>query len=288
MEANIEPIGRVAFHLGPIPVHWYGVFIGLGIVLALLLAMREAERRGLDKEIFADLLLWAIPAAIVGARLYYVAFEWEHYSQNLGDIFKIWEGGLAIHGGLIGAIITGYIFTKVKKVSFWQLADIAAPSIILGQAIGRWGNFINQEAHGEEVSRAFLESLYLPDFIINQMYIGGTYYHPTFLYESLWNFAGVIILILLRRANLRRGEIFLTYVIWYSVGRFFIEEMRTDSLMLTETLRIAQTISVALVIGAVALIIYRRVSGLSNIRYLDTAPSVNKKGTHSKSKKRKG
>lgn len=288
MEANIEPIDRVAFFLGPIPVHWYGVFIGLGIVLALFLAMREGERRGLDKEIFADLLLWAIPAAIVGARLYYVAFEWEHYSQNLGDIVKIWEGGLAIHGGLIGAIITGYIFTKVKKVSFWQLADIAAPSIILGQAIGRWGNFINQEAHGGEVSRAFLESLYLPEFIINQMYINGTYYHPTFLYESLWNFAGVIILILLRRANLRRGEIFLTYVIWYSVGRYFIEGMRTDSLMLTETLRIAQTISVALVIGAVALIIFRRLSGMANIRYLDTAPAINKKGSQSKSKKRKG
>lgn len=285
MEANIEPINPVAFHLGPIPVHWYGVFIGLGIVLALILAMREGERRGLDKEIFADLLLWAIPFAIIGARLYYVAFEWDYYSQNLSDIPKIWRGGLAIHGGLIGAIITGYIFTKVKKVSFWQLADIAAPSIILGQAIGRWGNFINQEAHGGEVSRAFLENLYLPEFIINQMYIDGVYYHPTFLYESLWNFAGVIILILLRKANLRRGELFLTYVIWYSVGRYFIEGMRTDSLMLTETLRIAQTISVTLVIGAIALIVYRRVSGMANIRYLDGAQPANNKGSKSTNRK---
>lgn len=285
MEANIEPINPVAFHLGPIPVHWYGVFIGLGIVLALILAMKEGERRGLDKEIFADLLLWAIPFAIIGARLYYVAFEWDYYSQNLSDIPKIWRGGLAIHGGLIGAIITGYIFTKIKKVSFWQLADIAAPSIILGQAIGRWGNFINQEAHGGEVSRAFLENLHLPEFIINQMYIEGAYYHPTFLYESLWNFAGVIILILLRKVNLRRGELFLSYVIWYSVGRYFIEGMRTDSLMLTETLRMAQTISIALVIGAIALIVYRRVSGMANIRYLDSAQSANTKGTKSKNRK---
>ena len=190
-------------------------------------------------------MLWAIPIAILSARVYYVIFEWDYYAQNPGQIIAIWKGGLAIHGALIGSVITAYVFTKKRNVSFWQVADIAAPSMILGQAIGRWGNFMNQEAHGGEVTRAFLENLYLPECIINQMYINGVYYHPTFLYESLWNILGFILLLVLRRVNLRRGEIFLTYVIWYSIGRFFVEGLRTDSLMLTESIRMAQMISVA-------------------------------------------
>lgn len=273
MEENIQPLDPIAFSLGPITVHWYGVIIGVGLALALIIAMREGEKRGLQKDIFADLMLWAIPIAIISARIYYVIFEWDYYSQNPGDIIKIWNGGIAIHGALIGSVITAIIFSKKRGISFWKLADIAAPSIILGQAIGRWGNFMNQEAHGGEVSRAFLENLFLPDFIIDQMYINGVYYHPTFLYESLWNFLVFALLILLRRANLRRGEIFLSYVIGYSIGRFFIEGLRTDSLMLTETLRIAQTISIALIIGAVAIMIYRRMKGLSNERYLDKSVS---------------
>jgi phosphatidylglycerol:prolipoprotein diacylglycerol transferase len=128
---------------------------------------------------------------------------------------------------------------------------------------------MNQEAHGGEVSRAFLENMHLPEFIINQMYINGTYYHPTFLYESIWNIIGFILLLSLRKVNLRRGELFLTYVIWYSIGRFFIEGLRTDSLMLTEHLRIAQTISIALIILAVVLIVLRRMKGYANVRYLD-------------------
>ncbi|MCL6570269.1 MAG: prolipoprotein diacylglyceryl transferase [Bacillus sp. (in: Bacteria)] len=268
MNQTFEPINPVAFSLGPIAVHWYGIIIGLGLALALYLAIKEENRRGLKKDTFADLMIWAIPIAIISARLYYVIFEWGYYAQHPGDILQIWNGGLAIHGALIGAVITTYIFAKKRKISFWKIADIAAPSIILGQAIGRWGNFINQEAHGGEVTRSFLEGLYLPDFIINQMFIDGSYYHPTFLYESLWNFAGFFLLLLLRRVNLRSGEIFLTYVIWYSVGRFFVEGMRTDSLMLG-FLRMAQTISIGLVIGAVAILLYRRKMKLSEARYLD-------------------
>src|SRR5690606_2389151 len=224
---NIEPINPVAFNLGPIPVHWYGIIIGVGIGLALFLAIRESDKHGLHKDTFTDLLIWAIPISIISARIYYVIFQWDYYSQNPAEIPKIWEGGIAIHGALIGAVVTAYVFAKKKKVSFWKLADIAAPSIILGQAIGRWGIFMNQEAHGEEVSRTFLENMHLPDFIINQMYINGTYYHPTFLYESIWNFAGFFVLIFLRKVNLRRGEMFLTYIIWYSIGRFFVEGLRT-------------------------------------------------------------
>lgn len=269
MEQGIQPLNPIAIDLGPIQVHWYGLIIGFGVLLGLIIALRESERRGLDKEIFTDMILFAVPIAIISARIYYVIFQWEYYSQNPGDIIKIWNGGIAIHGALIGAVLTAIVFAKVKKVSFWKLADIAAPSLLLGQAIGRWGNFMNQEAHGGEITRSFLENMHLPEFIINQMYINGTYYHPTFLYESIWNIVGVIILLSLRKVNLRRGELFLTYVLWYSIGRFYIEGLRTDSLMLTESLRIAQVISIVLVAVAIALVVYRRVRGHADKRYLD-------------------
>ena len=269
MEQGIQPLNPIAIDLGPIQVHWYGLIIGFGVLLGLIIALRESERRGLDKEIFTDMILFAVPIAIISARIYYVIFQWEYYSQNPGDIIKIWNGGIAIHGALIGSVLTAIVFAKVKKVSFWKLVDIAAPSLLLGQAIGRWGNFMNQEAHGGEITRSFLENMHLPEFIINQMYINGTYYHPTFLYESIWNILGVIILLSLRKVNLRRGELFLTYVIWYSIGRYYIEGLRTDSLMLTDSLRIAQVISIVLVIVAIALVVYRRVRGHADKRYLD-------------------
>jgi phosphatidylglycerol---prolipoprotein diacylglyceryl transferase len=271
METTIEPIDRVAIDLGPIQLYWYGVIITAGILLGLWLAMRESERRDLPKETFADLVIFAAPISIIFARIYYVVFNWEYYAEHPIKIFAIREGGLAMHGVLIGAVLTIIVFAKVRQISFWKLADILAPSLILGQAIGRWGNFINQEAHGGPVSREFLENLYLPDFIINQMYIDGTYYHPTFLYESLWNFGGFIVLMFLRRLNLRRGELFLTYMIYYSFGRFFIEGMRTDSLMLTENLRMAQVVSVVLIFVAILIIWYRRKKGYANIRYLDNS-----------------
>jgi phosphatidylglycerol:prolipoprotein diacylglycerol transferase len=266
---NIQPLDRVFLQLGPISIYWYGVIIGAGVLLALYVATKEAERRGLPKELFVDLVLFAVPIAIICARIYYVAFKWDYYSQHLNEIPQIWQGGIAIHGGLLGAVATGLVFAKVKGVSFWKLADIAAPSIILGQAIGRWGNFMNQEAHGGPVTREFLEGLFLPEFIINQMYINGTYYHPTFLYESLWSLAGFILLISLRKVNLHRGELFFTYMIWYSIGRFFVEGLRTDSLMLTETLRIAQVISLLFIVLAIVLWAVRRVKGWSRERYLD-------------------
>ncbi|MBS4178409.1 prolipoprotein diacylglyceryl transferase [Lederbergia citrea] len=269
MESGIHPINPVALKLGPLAIHWYGVIIGLGIALALYLAIRESEKHKLDKDTFTDLMIWAIPIAIISARIYYVFFQWEYYAQNPGDIIKIWEGGIAIHGALIGSVLTAIIYTKRKGISFWKVADIAAPSLILGQAIGRWGNFINQEAHGGEVTRTFLENLHLPQFIIDQMYIKGTYYHPTFLYESIWDILGFIILILLRKTNLRRGEIFLSYVIWYSIGRFFIEGLRTDSLMLTESLRMAQVISLVLIAGAIILWTYRRLTGQAKQKYYE-------------------
>jgi phosphatidylglycerol:prolipoprotein diacylglycerol transferase len=269
MNETIKPLNPIAFTLGPIQVHWYGIIIGSGLALALYLAIREGNKRGLPKETFADLMIWAIPIAIISARIYYVLFEWGYYSKHLSEAPQIWHGGIAIHGALIGSVLTVFFFSKARKISFWKITDIAAPSLILGQAIGRWGNFMNQEAHGGPVSRTFLENLHLPKFIINQMYINGQYYHPTFLYESVWDFIGFIGLVLLRKVNLRRGELFLSYLIWYSVGRFFIEGMRTDSLMLTSTLRMAQMISIALIVVAAGIIIYRRKAGLAELRYQD-------------------
>ncbi|SDJ12886.1 prolipoprotein diacylglyceryl transferase [Alteribacillus bidgolensis] len=268
---SVPAMDRVAVELGPFTVYWYGVIIGMGALLGFLLANKEAQRRGMPKDILADLLIFAIPISILCARLYYITFRWEYYSQYPSQILAVWEGGLAIHGGLIGAVITAVIFAKAKKISFWKLADITAPSILLGQAIGRWGNFMNQEAHGGPVTREFLEGLMLPEFIVNQMYIDGIYYHPTFLYESLWSLAGVLFLLYLRKVNLRRGELFLSYLIWYSVGRFFIEGMRTDSLMIGESLRTAQVLSFLLIVVAIILLVYRRKAGLSNVRYLEKA-----------------
>lgn len=266
--SEITPLNPIAIQLGPIAVHWYGIILGTGALVGLLLAMREAKRQGLNPDLFLDLVMWGVPISIICARIYYVVFEWHYYSQHPADIIAVWKGGIAIHGALIGAFLTGIVFCRKKGISFWRVADIAAPSLLIGQAIGRWGNFMNQEAHGGETTRTFLESLHLPTFIIDQMYIQGTYYHPTFLYESLWNFAGVALLLIMRRTlPLRRGEIFLSYLIWYSIGRFYIEGMRTDSLMLTETLRIAQVISIIIILIALVLWVSRRMMGYAKMKY---------------------
>lgn len=257
MGNGVQPLDPVAIQIGSISVKWYGVIIASAVVIALLLALSEANKRKMDKEIIVDLLIWAIPISIISARIYYVIFEWDFYKNNLGEIVKIWHGGIAIYGALIGAVLTAIIFSRIKKISFWQLADVVTPSLIIAQAIGRWGNFMNQEAHGAETTRSFLESLHLPDFIINQMYIDGAYYQPTFLYESLWNVLGFVILLIIRRTKIRRGELFLGYVIWYSFGRFFIEGMRTDSLMWGD-FRVSQALSLLLIVLSIGIIIYRR------------------------------
>ena len=256
---KVNHLNRIAFELGPITVYWYGIIIGTGLLFGWILASRESKRLGMGQEVIADLLLWAIPIAIISARIYYVLFEWDYYKTHLGEIVAIWNGGIAIHGAIIGGVITAIIFGKKRGISFWKIADVVAPSLILGQAVGRWGNFMNQEAHGTEVTRAFLEILHLPKFIIDQMYIDGVYYHPTFLYESVWNLLGFAILIVIRRIpTLHRGEIFLSYLVWYSIGRFFVEGLRTDSLMLTDSLRMAQMVSLFLFVLALSLIWLRR------------------------------
>jgi len=263
-------IDPVAIKIGPWPIHWYGLIIGSAIFLALYLAIREAKRININPDYFVDVVMYGVPAAIIGARIYYVIFRWEYYSQNPGEIIAVWHGGLAIHGGLIGALLVGYIYSRLKKISFWTLTDVAAPSILLGQAIGRWGNFINQEAHGGPITENYQWLInILPQFISEQMNIQGVYYHPTFLYESLWSLVGVLLLMLwLRRQPwIRRGEVFLSYLIWYSVGRYFVEALRTDSLMIGDTLRTAQVTSIIIIITASVLLLYRRKSGNANAKY---------------------
>ncbi|GKV69914.1 prolipoprotein diacylglyceryl transferase [Sporosarcina sp. NCCP-2716] len=261
-------IDPVAFSLGPIDVRWYGILIASGIVLAFLLVQKEMVRQHMHPDLLTDMLIWAVPISIISARIYYVIFSWEFYKDHPADIIKIWEGGIAIHGALIGAIITAVIFTKKRGVSFWKVADITAPGLLIGQIIGRWGNFMNQEAHGGPVSQSFLDNTIIPDWIMNQMTIDGVTYHPTFLYESMWNLVGLALILVLRRVNLKRGEIFFFYVTWYSIGRYFIEGMRTDSLY-GGGLRAAQVVSILGVLIGVGLFIYRRFIMKTDVRYND-------------------
>ncbi|GAA0748343.1 prolipoprotein diacylglyceryl transferase [Clostridium oceanicum] len=231
----------VAFHVGSFEIRWYGVIISIGAVLALLLAMYNCKVRKTSFDEFTNIFLVAFPSAVIGARLYYVIFEFDSYRNNLINIFNIRLGGLAIHGGIIFGVLAVYLYVRHKKESFLEYADIAAPSIILGQAIGRWGNFFNGEAHGGPVSFEFISKF--PKFVQKGMFIDGTYYHPTFLYESIWNILICIFLVYLLKKVNERGIVFMSYIGLYSFGRFFIEGLRTDSLYLG-SIRVAQLISI--------------------------------------------
>ena len=251
-------IDPIAFELGPISVHWYGIIIAVGILLGYFIAQESVKRIGFDKDILIDIIFWSAIFGFIVARIYFVIFQWPYYAQHPIEIPMIWYGGIAIHGGLIGGFITGIIVCRQKNINPFQIGDVIAPSLILGQGIGRWGNFMNHEAHGGPVTKSFLENMHIPDFIINNMYIDGQYYHPTFLYESIWDILGFVILISLRK-HLRIGDTFALYLIWYSIGRFFVEGLRTDSLMLTSDIRVAQLMSVVLIVAGIVLMIIRRV-----------------------------
>nr|WP_173672459.1 prolipoprotein diacylglyceryl transferase [Staphylococcus delphini] len=254
MMGYIDP---VAFSLGGLEVKWYGIIIASAILIGYWIAQKSAQSVGFREDDLVNILLVCVFVAIISARLYFVLFQLDYYIQNPIEIPMIWHGGIAIHGGLIGAFAMGIYYCYRKNWHPFQLGDVVAPSIILAQGIGRWGNFMNHEAHGGPVSRSFLESLHLPQFIIENMQINGIYYQPTFLYESIWDVIGFIILITIRR-HLKIGETFFIYIIWYSIGRFYIEGLRTDSLMLTETIRIAQAVSIVSIIIGIIFIVWRR------------------------------
>ncbi|WP_270167452.1 prolipoprotein diacylglyceryl transferase [Paenibacillus sp. SYP-B4298] len=298
---NVLKLNPVAIQLGPIAVNWYGIILGTAALIGLLLAVREGKRFGLSPDFFMDLLLLGVPSAIIGARIYYVAFKWDEYRDNLLDVFKIWNGGIAIYGALIGAFICGYFYSRHKGYSFLRIADICAPSLIAGQMIGRWGNFVNQEAYGGPVNESFLrDTLHLPGWIVNQMEVqAGVFHHPAFLYESLWSLVGLLLLLVLRRLSfLRVGELLMFYFIWYSIGRFYIEALRTDSLAFQGpdwlaslvnglwspmtvlfqqgyldpvygNVRISQVVAIVLILLGIGFIAIRRATGLASVRYND-------------------
>lgn len=253
-------VNRVAFELFGLPIYWYAIIIVSGVIIAMWLSTREAVRVGLKADDVTDFMLIGLPVSIIGGRLYYVLFDLEPYLKDPIQIFNTRSGGLAIYGALIAGGIWLYFFCRRNFISPVTFLDIAAPSVLLAQGIGRWGNFMNHEAHGAEVSRSFLESLHLPNFIIDNMNIDGAYRQPTFLYESVWNLLGFIVLILLRKKKglLKEGEVFLGYLIWYGFGRFFIEGMRTDSLYLFGPIRVSQVLSAVLFFGAIIVLIWRR------------------------------
>jgi phosphatidylglycerol---prolipoprotein diacylglyceryl transferase len=235
--------GPILFQLGAVTIRWYGLLIASAVIVGTLLSQKLAERRGLDPNIMSDLVIWLVVGAIPGARAYYVAFAWDKFqSQPWYKVFAIWEGGIAIHGAIIGGAIAGIIFARRNRLSIWQLADLVMPSLILGQAIGRWGNFFNSEAFGAPTKLPW--KLLIPPNRRPVEFFADPYFHPTFLYESLWNlliFVGLIT-VFTRFPRVKRGTFVMLYLIGYSLGRVWIEGLRTDSLMLG-SLRIAQIIS---------------------------------------------
>jgi len=243
-----------------IDIYWYAILILIGVCIGIYLANKEARRVQIGTSFMVDLIFYLIPIAILGARLYYVVFNYKVFKNDFFSIFKIWEGGLEIYGGIIVGIIFIVYYCKKKEKSILKTLDIIAPSLILGQAIGRWGNFINVEAYGNAVSLEFLQNLHLPDFIIEGMHINGIYYQPTFLYESLWCIIGFSILMILRYKvkNIKIGTITSMYFIWYGIGRFFIEQLRTDSLYIGD-FRVSVIVSgIIVLIGLIILIINRK------------------------------
>lgn len=251
-------MNRVAFNIFGFNVYYYSLCILLGVIVAYILITREGKKKGLTKEFTSDLIFYTLIIGILGARVYYCVFNLDYYLANPSEILKIYNGGLAIHGGVIAGLVFVYFYTKKKNISFIKILDIIAPAVIIAQSFGRWGNFFNQEAHGGITTYQNLKNMHIPEFIINGMHIEGKYYYPTFFFESIWCLIGFIILMIARRnKNLRKGFQIGFYFIWYGIGRFFIEALRTDSLMFFG-LKIAQIVSlIGIIIGIIIIVTNR-------------------------------
>lgn len=245
----------VAFSIFNFDVRFYSLLILIGVVIAYFMIIKEAKRFNISEDSVFNLFFWTIIIGIIGARLYYVVFNWEYFGSHIGEIWQIWQGGLAIHGGIIFALITIAIYAKKNNIRLGRVLDIVVVPLILAQAIGRWGNFFNSEAYGAATTLNHLRGLHIPEFIIRGMRINGIYYTPTFFYESLWCLVGFIIMMFARRSKyIKVGQITSIYLIWYGVGRFFIEASRTDSLILLG-FKVAQLVSIIMVIVGVVLFI---------------------------------
>ena len=252
-------MNRVALDLGIIQIYWYSIFVFLGILVASMVIYKEFKKRNVDEDFFVNLAFNTIIFGALGARIYYVLFNLTYYLANPIEIFKIWNGGLAIHGGIIAALIFIIFYCKKNKVYTLKILDMIVVGLIIGQSIGRWGNFFNSEAYGSITTAAALQKIGLPEFIINGMFIMGSYRQPTFFYESVWCFFGFIAMIIVRKYKyLRKGQLTGFYLIWYGIERFIVEAMRADSLMLGPV-KVAQIVSLIFIfVGIILLLFYKK------------------------------
>lgn len=250
----------VIFNIGNFELRWYSVLIAIAVIIGYVLIINESRRFKIKKEFMFNMMFWTLIFAIIGARLYYVVFNLEYYRTNILEIFQIWKGGLAIHGALLFGAITIIIYCKKYKVRVGKILDIIVPALLLGQAIGRWGNFFNSEAYGSIVSYQQLVNMkIIPQFIIDNMFINGSYHLPMFYFESLWCLLGFFLSLFLRRRKyIKDGQLVAFYMMWYSVARFVIETFRTDALLFNG-IRVARVVSVLMfIIGLIIQFIQSR------------------------------
>lgn len=264
-------MNKVLLDLGIIQINWYSFFIFIAMATAVFLVFKESKKKDLDQDTLVDIIFYVLVFGILGARLYYVLFNLDYYLKNPLEIIQIWHGGLAIHGGIIAGLIVTILYSKKKKLKLPLLTDIIVPGLIIGQAIGRWGNFFNQEAFGRIVKLSTLEKMHLPNFIIEGMHINGFYREPTFLYESVMSIIGFIILLLVRKSKkIKTGQLTSIYLVWYGIIRLIIEGLRSDSLMLGP-LKIAQIVSIVFIITGIIIFIKNR----NNQIYIDDKININ-------------
>lgn len=282
---GIEPfhLDKVAFTLFGHPIAWYGILITCGMIFAVLYAVHIGKFEGISSDDMIDLAFFIIICGVLGARLYYILFKLDNYIvtdaggffknllQTLKNMISIWEGGLAIYGGVIAGLITAYVFARRRKIKFLKLFDILAPCVLIGQVIGRWGNFINMEAYGSETSLPWRMGI-LYSYADNGIWDVEKYVHPTFLYESLWNLTALVLLLIFYKKKKFDGQYFCSYLIWYGLGRMMIEGLRTDSLMLGN-LRISQGVGfLSLLLGAVLTVYFLKKTKKSSEADSDYTP----------------
>ena len=269
MGIEIENLGK-SISIGDFSIAYYGIIISLGMLCGYLMAVFQAKRTGQDKEMYLDLALWDIVFAVIGARLYYVIFSWDYYSQNPGEILNIRGGGLAIYGGVIAGVITTFVFSKIRQVPFLRLADTACTGLLVGQIMGRWGNFFNREAFGGYTDSLFAMQIRMSDvntsYITDELYNNVVSYngidyiqvHPAFLYESVWNICVLAVILVFTKHRKYDGQLFLIYLLGYSAGRVWIEGLGTDQLVLFGTgIAVSQLLSGILAVIAATVLIYK-------------------------------
>lgn len=266
---EIQKLDPVAFSIFGMPIYWYGVLIGVGLMLAIWVGLKEIKRTGQDADTYLDYLVYGIIFSFICARIYYVIFSWDYYKDNLIKIFAIREGGIAIYGGIIGAVISIYVYTRIKEISFFKFTDTCAPSLLVGQIIGRFGNFVNREAFGGNTDSLFAMrylktqvsgvSEEILNYLPNSPYIQV---HPTFLYEALWNLCVFIFLTIYKKHKKFEGELTALYFLCYGLGRFWIEGLRIDQLKIGHTnIAVSQVLSVIFVVISASVFIYKRLKG---------------------------